>query len=177
MTIKYEEHKQLCPNCRKSFVTKIANDSEPEFNLCPACGSEHPFADFKVDPNKPQEEFSLRKDTPIEASKRVTGARHIADAVEAADKLDASRRKYNKSAKRLRAQKKYRESPLGQATWERYVKTEKFKLSVKKWRNSDKGQEYLKSRLEEEEQFKKIRIWLTENPGKTPQDYFDQNRS
>lgn len=110
---------------------------------------------------------------PLEESPlfREPEGRHIVDAATAADSLDASTRKYNKSPKRREAQRRFRLTARGQAVVDKYQDSEKFKLSQQKYYLSDKGQKAHLRRREQLKDFRKVAKWLEEHPGKTYEDY------
>lgn len=104
-----------------------------------------------------------------------TEGRHIADAVEAADKIDIARRRWSKNPKRRAAQKKYDKGPKGKVTKKKHSQTESFKLSYQKYYYSKKGQEAHMKDREKKKQFRVIQKWLKESPGKTIDDYFKEH--
>lgn len=105
---------------------------------------------------------------------KTSEARHIVDAVIAADKLDEARRRWSRTVKRKEAQKRYEEKDKGQATIKRYQDSEKFKLSLQKYYFSKKGQEAHQKRERLVKDFRKVAKWLKNNPGKTYEDYLEE---
>ena len=103
---------------------------------------------------------------------RTPEGRHIADSIEAADKIDRSRRKWSRSPKRKKAQRKYLDTDKGQATVDRFQNTEKFKLARQKYYHSEKGQKAHKKRRDTVKGFREAEKWLKEHPGKTFNDFF-----
>jgi len=102
---------------------------------------------------------------------KIPEGRHITDAIEAADKIDAATRKYNKSPKRREAQRKYEAKKKGQAAIEKYQDSEKFKLGLQKYYFSSKGQEAHQRRGVVLKDYRKAAKWLADNPGKTYEDF------
>lgn len=103
---------------------------------------------------------------------RTPEGRHIADAVEAADKIDQSRRRWGRSPKRKEAQRKYLGSDKGKATTERFQSSEKFRLAQQKYYHSRKGQEAHKKNRQRVQSFREAERWLKSHPGKTFEDFF-----
>jgi len=114
---------------------------------------------------------------PLEESPlfREPEGRHLADAVVAADRLDAATRRYNKSPKRKKAQKKYGETDKGKVTAEKYQDTEKFHLALQKYYLSKKGQQAYQKRGTIVKDFRKATKWLKGHPGMTYEDYLKEN--
>ena len=115
---------------------------------------------------------------PLETMSQVKTAepegRHLADAVEAANRIDEARRKWNRSPKRRVVQKRYKDTPGGQATLERYQDSEKFQLAAQKYYYSTKGQEAHQRRKGILQDFRAASEWLKENPGRTFEDYLKE---
>lgn len=115
---------------------------------------------------------------PLEVMSQVKEAepegRHLADAVAAADKIDEARRKWNKSPKRRAAQRRYKDTPSGLATRERFTGSEKFKLSAQKYYYSEKGQQAHEKRKNILTDFRAATVWLKDNPSKTFEDYLKE---
>lgn len=92
-------------------------------------------------------------------------------SIDAADKIDASRRKYSRSDKRKEAQDRYEESDKGQSTLIRYNQSEKARLIRQKYYYTGKGQLRHKEDNERKKQMRIIAKFLQDNPGKTVEDY------
>lgn len=105
---------------------------------------------------------------------RTSEGKHLVDAVEAADKIDAAHRKYSRSEKARANQRKYNKSEAGRASFKRITKTEKYKIAQRKFYYSPKGIEARLRRQEKVKDFKQIEKWLKANPGKTVEDYWKE---
>ncbi len=64
--------------------------------------------------------------------------------IDAADKIDATQRRYAKSPKGKKARKKWNESEAAKAVGSRYLGSEKGKLAHKRYRKSKKGKAAIK---------------------------------
>lgn len=152
-------YRKLCPHCpgddleRGEWESSLGFQEVPEGILC-----------LDWDIVIPQEKaVSLKKLSPE--------PKHIVDSVEAANKLDASQRKYNKTPKLRAAQKRYKETPKGKAAQQKYTQSEKFKLACQKYYCSDKGQVSYLGRRQLVKDFRGLARWLKNNPGKTFDDW------
>jgi len=103
--------------------------------------------------------------------------KHLANAVEAADKIDEARRKWNRSPKRRSVQKRYENTPGGQAARKKFAVSEKFKLSAQKYYYSQKGKEAHQKRKTVIQDFRVATKWIADNPGKTFDDYLKEQKN
>ena len=100
--------------------------------------------------------------------------RHVVDAIEAADRIDATQKRYSRGEKNKAAQRRYRGSPRGRAAQQKFTLTEKFKLAYQKYYYSDKGQAAHLARRELVKDFRVAARWLRDNPGKTFEDFLKE---
>jgi hypothetical protein len=106
--------------------------------------------------------------------RKLPGGRHVVDVIQSMEKLDNSRRKYQKSEKGKATQKKYQESERGQKSQEEYQNSPKFKLSRQKYLESQKGKQAIEKSKERKRDWRKAAKWLEDNPDKTLEDYFKE---
>jgi len=91
------------------------------------------------------------------------------------DKVAEAQKTYRKSKKGKDSQKRYWASDKGKETRKRYGKSVKHKLQRKKYYASGGEQGSIERRKEKVDEFKKIRKWLKDHPGKTIDDYNREN--
>ena len=105
---------------------------------------------------------------------RTPEGRHVADAIEAADKIDQSRRRWSKSPGRRKAQRRYEDSDKGKVTAKKHQESEKFKLSAQKYYYSPKGQAAHKKRRDIVKELREAEKWLEAHPGGTFEGYLKE---
>lgn len=158
-------YRSICPHCpgddldRGEWESSLGHKRVPEGILC-----------LDWDVIIPHEVTPKLKDAEPEG-------RHVADAVEAADKIDEAQKKYNRSSKFKSALRRYRDTPKGQAAQKRAAQSEKHKLAYQKYYFSDKGQKTHLSRRQLVKDFRTVARWLKANPGKTFEDYLKEQAS
>lgn len=108
-------------------------------------------------------------------SRKLPGGRHVADAVESMDKLDASGKRYSQSPQGKATQHKWSHSEKGVKSRIRHTQSEKYKLTQQKYRESQKGKQSIAERKRLAKLWRKIKSWLKENPDKTYEDYFKEH--
>jgi len=96
-------------------------------------------------------------------------------SLDAADKIDASRRKYSRSDKRKEAQDRFEATDKGQEVIRRYNASERAKLSRQKYYYTEKGKLKHQEDNERKKLMRTIAKFLQDNPSKTVDDYFKED--
>lgn len=92
---------------------------------------------------------------------------------DAADRIDQAKATYAQTERRKDSQRTYRDSEKGQKTLQKYHESDRFKLTQKKYYESKKGEGTRQRRLAKKRLETQMVTWMTNNPGKTIQDFFN----
>lgn len=103
--------------------------------------------------------------------RKLPGGRHVTNVMESMEKLDEASRKYRKSPKGKASRDRWRNSEGGRKSIEGYQDSAKFKLSKQKYKESSKGKEAVERDKERKKDWRKAAQWLADNPGKTLEDW------
>lgn len=87
------------------------------------------------------------------------------------DGLDPQVR-YAKTEKGKETQRKYIESEKGKAALDKYSKSTRHRVAAQKYRESPQGQAKIEEQKKKRAELKRIEVWLKDNPGKTIEDFY-----